>query len=180
MLVLDKNLSWLWFETVRLLSQQYGLPDPLLILQSPPTHYYWKKLTKLMVFDWWPTKFRSEIDLSWILPVNCNSSSLLICLYPALILCWPLLVVLLRSERHPSLQECCLVRTEPTILPDISQKLILEAYVDSQVVTMKWVLSSLFFWLVQSSQMQEPRPFSTGHLPWSLDHGYFHLLTTTA
>ena len=64
MLVLDKNLSWLWFETVRLLSQQYGLPDPLLILQSPPTHYYWKKLTKLMVFDWWPTKFRSEIDLS--------------------------------------------------------------------------------------------------------------------
>ena len=57
-----KTLRWSWFATIRLLSQQYGLPDRLLILQSPPTHFYWKKLTKLKVLDWWQTKFRGEID----------------------------------------------------------------------------------------------------------------------
>ena len=30
-----------WFLIVRLLTQKYDLPDPLLVLQSPPTHNSW-------------------------------------------------------------------------------------------------------------------------------------------
>ena len=51
-----------WFSNIRSLSIQYCLPDPLLILQSPPTHYYWKKLTKLKVIESWQTKYRGEIE----------------------------------------------------------------------------------------------------------------------
>ena len=56
------NISWSWFASTRLLSQQYDLPDPLLVLQSPPTHCYWKRLTKLKILDWWQTKFRGEAE----------------------------------------------------------------------------------------------------------------------
>ena len=41
---------------------QYQLPDPLLVLQSPPTHYQWKTLTKNKVLDWWQTKFRGVAE----------------------------------------------------------------------------------------------------------------------
>ena len=49
-----------WFITIRSISQQYGLPDPLLVMQSPPTHYHWKSLTKAKVLDWWQVKLRGE------------------------------------------------------------------------------------------------------------------------
>ena len=55
-----ENVSKSWFVNTRLLCQQYSLPDPLLIQQSPPTHYYWKNLTKSKVLDWWQVKIQGE------------------------------------------------------------------------------------------------------------------------
>ena len=40
-----------WFHQIRLIAQQYGLPDPLLILQTPPTKDTWKRLCKAMVIS---------------------------------------------------------------------------------------------------------------------------------
>ena len=51
-----------WFASIRSLCQQYSLPDPLLVLQSPPTHYYWKSKTKLKVLDNWQVKLRGEAE----------------------------------------------------------------------------------------------------------------------
>ena len=51
-----------WFAEIRSVCQQYCLPDPLLTLQSPPTHYHWKSLTKLKVLDYWQVKLRGEAD----------------------------------------------------------------------------------------------------------------------
>ena len=56
------NTSKSWFSNTRSLCQQYALPDPLLILQSPPTHLYWKRLTKSKVLDWWQTKYRGTAE----------------------------------------------------------------------------------------------------------------------
>ena len=52
-----------WFIAIRLLSQRYDLPDPILVLQSPPTVYQWKTLTKSKVIDWHEKKFRAEAEL---------------------------------------------------------------------------------------------------------------------
>ena len=38
-----------WFLTMRSVCLQYGLLDPLLILQSPPAKEKWKRLTKFKV-----------------------------------------------------------------------------------------------------------------------------------
>ena len=51
------------FYLVRTLSQKYNLPNPLLILQTPPTKYYWKSLCRSKVVDWHEQKLRSEGDL---------------------------------------------------------------------------------------------------------------------
>ena len=42
-----------WFTQLRSLSQQYGLPDPLLVLQSPTSKQTWKRLCKSKVTSWW-------------------------------------------------------------------------------------------------------------------------------
>ena len=52
-----------WFLNLRKLSQQYGLQDPLLVLQSPATKTIWKKLCKSKVTDWWEKKLRAEAEL---------------------------------------------------------------------------------------------------------------------
>ena len=57
------NVEKSWFSGIRSLSQQYSLPDPLLTLQSPPTKYQWKTLTRSKVLDWWQIKLRGEADL---------------------------------------------------------------------------------------------------------------------
>ena len=36
----NMNISKSWYAGVRSICMQYNLPDPLLVLQSPPTHYY--------------------------------------------------------------------------------------------------------------------------------------------
>ena len=52
-----------WFLSVRHLCQQYLLPDPLLILQSPPTSAQWKTLCKSRVMDFHEQKLRSQASL---------------------------------------------------------------------------------------------------------------------
>ena len=52
-----------WFLSLRKLSQQYRLKDPLLVLQSPTSKNVWKKLCKSRVTDWWEKKLRAEAEL---------------------------------------------------------------------------------------------------------------------
>ena len=55
-----KKTNKSWFVSTRSLCKQYDLPDPLLVLQSPPIHTYWKRVTKLKVLDWWQQKYRGN------------------------------------------------------------------------------------------------------------------------
>ena len=57
-----------WFLSVSSICQQYGLPDPLQTLQSPPTKEYWKKLYKAKIMSWWEVKLRGEASLLPSLP----------------------------------------------------------------------------------------------------------------
>ena len=52
-----------WFQQVRIISQKYDLPDPLFILQSPPTKETWKKKCKSKVISWWEQRLRGEAAL---------------------------------------------------------------------------------------------------------------------
>ena len=66
-----------WFTTLRSICQEYSLPDPLLILQTPPPRESWKKLTKSKVIDFWEAKYRSQATLLPSLKYfNCNYMSL--------------------------------------------------------------------------------------------------------
>ena len=49
-----------WFIQVRRISGQYQLPDPLLVLQSPPPKTRWKSQCRSMVLDYWEKKYRGE------------------------------------------------------------------------------------------------------------------------
>ena len=49
-----------WFIQVRRISAQYQLPDPLLVLQLPPTKAKWKSQCRSMVLDYWEKKYRGE------------------------------------------------------------------------------------------------------------------------
>ena len=52
-----------WFLSVRLLTQQYALQDPIIILQSPPTQCQWKSQCRSKVIDWYEKKLRAQADL---------------------------------------------------------------------------------------------------------------------
>ena len=52
-----------WFLQVRAITQQYGLPDPLMILQSPPSKESWKRQCKAMVISFWEERLRGEATL---------------------------------------------------------------------------------------------------------------------
>ena len=52
-----------WFIQLRTITQQYGLPDPLLTLQSPPSKQTWKTLCTSKILSWWETKLRGEASL---------------------------------------------------------------------------------------------------------------------
>ena len=62
-MLLTKNPGRSWFSTIRSICNEYGLPDPLLILQSPPSKEAWKKLTKSKVTDFWEIKYRGQTAL---------------------------------------------------------------------------------------------------------------------
>ena len=61
--VLLSNKGKSWFLEVRSISQQYGLPDPLLILQSPPSKDSWKRQCKAKVNSWLEIRLRGEAAL---------------------------------------------------------------------------------------------------------------------
>ena len=63
--LLSRSASRSWFVAVRSVCLQYALPDPLLVLQTPPTKETWKRLTKSKVIDYWEVKLRAQ---SAILP----------------------------------------------------------------------------------------------------------------
>ena len=52
-----------WFSSMRSISLQYGLPDPLITLQSPQPKESWKKLTKAKVTDFWEEKLRAQASI---------------------------------------------------------------------------------------------------------------------
>ena len=58
----NKNTSKFWYAGVRSICMQYNIPDPLLVLQSPPTHYHWKNFTKCKVLECWQAKYRGVAD----------------------------------------------------------------------------------------------------------------------
>ena len=49
-----------WFVAVRKVSQKYGLQDPLLVLQQPPTRGRWKATCRSAVTAWWLGHFRGQ------------------------------------------------------------------------------------------------------------------------
>ena len=49
-----------WFQQVRLICQTYQLPDPLEILNSPPSKESWKRQCKAKIISWWEQKLRGE------------------------------------------------------------------------------------------------------------------------
>ena len=51
-----------WFCQVKSLCHRYSLPDPLYILQNPPTKDFFKRLAKQHVIDWWNVKLRDEAN----------------------------------------------------------------------------------------------------------------------
>jgi hypothetical protein len=51
-----------WFVAARRVTVQYGLTDPLLVLQQAPTRRRWKAMVRSKVIDWWEQKFRGEAE----------------------------------------------------------------------------------------------------------------------
>ena len=58
-----ENAGHSWFIKMRYISTQYGVPDPILVLQTPPVLFYWKNLTNLKVLDWWKVHLSGEAEL---------------------------------------------------------------------------------------------------------------------
>ena len=59
-LTVAKPSSKSWFLEIRTLSLQYGLPHPLVLLQSPPSKDHFKTLVNKKVVDFWERKLREE------------------------------------------------------------------------------------------------------------------------
>lgn len=54
-----RSASKIWFLQVRGLCQQYGLPDPVDVLQSAPTQGKWKSAVKRQITAYWTANLRS-------------------------------------------------------------------------------------------------------------------------
>ena len=75
--LLNATSSHSWFNQIRLVTQKYGLPDPLLVLQQPTTKLKWKSLCKSKVVDWWECQFRGEaVHMDSLLHLKSNFFSL--------------------------------------------------------------------------------------------------------
>ena len=49
-----------WFINARHVTQQYGLTDPLLVIQHPDSRYKWKSACRKKVTEWWETYYRGQ------------------------------------------------------------------------------------------------------------------------
>ena len=54
-----RTASKIWFLQVRNLCQQYGLPDPIHVLQNAPSKYEWKSAVTRQVNAYWISKLRA-------------------------------------------------------------------------------------------------------------------------
>ena len=76
-LTTSSDSSKSWFFHIRHLSQKYGFPHPLLLLQKPPTKSVFKNLIKSKVYDFWETKLcLSSLSLSSLKYFHPNFMSL--------------------------------------------------------------------------------------------------------
>ena len=71
-----------WFNHVRRISVDYDLPDPLLILQSPPSKDAWKKLCRSKVISWWENQLRYEAEALTSIPYFRPSHMSLCTIHP--------------------------------------------------------------------------------------------------
>ena len=66
-----------WFNQARHITQKYGLPDPLLVLQQPTTKGRWKSTCRSKVLDCWESQYRGEaVHLDSLLHFKSNYFSL--------------------------------------------------------------------------------------------------------
>ena len=49
-----------WFSKIHSICTQYSLPDPILIIEAPPTKLTWKNMCKSRVISFWERKLRQE------------------------------------------------------------------------------------------------------------------------
>lgn len=67
-----------WFQQVRDLCLQYGLPHPLMLLESPPAKQYWKKLVKTSITEYWQSMLAAEsIALTSLMYFNPHMHSII-------------------------------------------------------------------------------------------------------
>ena len=57
---LHHNIQHSWFKTVRSVSQQYSLPDPIQILLSPPPKKHYKHVVRKSVISHWHSALQTE------------------------------------------------------------------------------------------------------------------------
>jgi hypothetical protein len=62
-----------WFLTVRNISKKYDLPDPLTVLQLPPTKYQWKTTCKCKVTNIFEQRLKSFLHWSSSDQLSCPS-----------------------------------------------------------------------------------------------------------
>ena len=76
-LTTSKDSSKSWFLHIRDITQQYGLPHPLQLMENPPSKERFKKLIKSKVNDYWEYKLRkSSSSLKSLRFFNPNFMSL--------------------------------------------------------------------------------------------------------
>ena len=59
-LIASRDSDKSWFARIRDLCYTYGLPNPLILLDQPPTKDTFKQLLKTNVADFWQSKFREK------------------------------------------------------------------------------------------------------------------------
>ena len=59
-LIASRDSDKSWFAQIRDLCYTYGLPNPLILLDQPPTKDTFKQLLKTNVADFWQSKFREK------------------------------------------------------------------------------------------------------------------------
>ena len=58
--LLDAGNPHSWFVQVRRITEKYGISDPLLVLQQPPTKGRWKSICRAAVTRFWLAQYRGE------------------------------------------------------------------------------------------------------------------------
>ena len=59
---LTNGINSSWFHDARLLAKLYSLPDPIVILNDPPSKFSWKKIIKNQVSSHWHQRYCDEVS----------------------------------------------------------------------------------------------------------------------